>query len=290
MLAALNPARGQALMDRYVVIGNPIHHSRSPQIHAQFAEQTGQRLEYSRLLAPLDGFAATAQQFFDSGGAGANVTVPFKEDAARWVNRLDESARLAGAVNTIVKIGAERVGFNTDGTGLVRDLESNLGWSIAGKRVLLLGAGGAARGALLPLLNRAPSELVVANRTVARAEGLCAELADHFAGHFAGPAGPLRAQGFTTLSGGFDIIINATSAGLAGEVPDIPSEVVAGARCYDMVYGAATPFTRWAEQSGAARTADGLGMLVEQAAEAFWLWRGVQPQTGPVLTRLRGER
>lgn len=277
-------------MDRYVVIGNPIQHSRSPQIHAQFAEQTGQQMAYDRLLAPLDGFEATAQRFFDGGGSGANVTVPFKEDAARWVHRMDDSARLPGAVNTIVALGPERVGFNTDGIGLVRDLERNLGWSITGKRVLLLGAGGAARGAVLPLLSRAPAELVVANRTVTRAEGLCAELAKHLASHLGAAAGTLRAQGFTTLSGGFDIIINATSAGLAGGVPDIGGTVVVGARCYDMLYGAETPFTRWAKHAGAATTADGIGMLVEQAAEAFRLWRGVEPQTGPVLTRLRSER
>jgi len=309
-------------MDRYVVIGNPVQHSRSPQIHAEFARQTGQHLDYGRLLAPLDGFESTTREFFAAGGAGANVTVPFKEQAARWVDRLDASARLAGAVNTIVvtnavdanalkanalkanalkanavkanavkansDAGSARVGYNTDGIGLVRDLEINLGWPLMGQRILLLGAGGAARGALLPLLARAPARLVVANRTVSRAQDLCAEFAAHLAAlPAATPAETLEAQAFTTLSGGFDIIINATSAGLSGGVPEIARDVAAGARCYDMVYGATTPFTRWAEASGAMATADGMGMLVEQAAEAFWLWRGVRPETRPVLAQLR---
>jgi shikimate dehydrogenase len=299
-------------MDRYVVIGNPVQHSRSPQIHAEFARQTGQHLDYGRLLAPLDGFESTTREFFAAGGAGANVTVPFKEQAARWVDRLDASARLAGAANTIVVTNAvdanalkanpidanpvkantdacsARVGYNTDGIGLVRDLEINLGWPLMGQRILLLGAGGAARGALLPLLARAPARLVVANRTVSRAQALCAEFAAHLAAlPAATPAETLDAQAFTTLSGGFDIIINATSAGLSGGVPEIARDVAAGARCYDMVYGATTPFTRWAEASGAMATADGMGMLVEQAAEAFWLWRGVRPETRPVLAQLR---
>ncbi|MFM7119890.1 MAG: shikimate dehydrogenase [Gammaproteobacteria bacterium] len=281
-------------------------------MHAEFARQTGQHLDYGRLLAPLDGFESTTREFFAAGGAGANVTVPFKEQAARWVDRLDASARLAGAVNTIVvtnavdanalkadavkanpvkansDAGSARVGYNTDGIGLVRDLEINLGWPLMGQRILLLGAGGAARGALLPLLARAPARLVVANRTVSRAQGLCAEFAAHLAAlPAAAPAETLEAQAFTTLSGGFDIIINATSAGLSGGVPEIARDVAAGARCYDMVYGATTPFTRWAEASGAMATADGMGMLVEQAAEAFWLWRGVRPETRPVLAQLR---
>jgi len=264
------------MTDRYVVIGNPIAHSKSPRIHALFAAATGQDMSYEALLAPLDGFARTVREFAAAGGRGANVTVPFKEEACRLATRLSERARAAGAVNTLAFAGAEIHGDNTDGAGLVRDLKANLGVAIAGKRVLLLGAGGAARGAILPLLAERPAGLTVANRTVDKALALAAA--------FPGCTG----CGLDALAGReFDLVINATSAGLAGGVwPRLTLGWAPGALAYDMVYGRDTDFLRQATAAG-ARTADGLGMLVEQAAEAFCLWRGVRPATAPVLAALR---
>ncbi len=262
--------------DRYVVIGNPIAHSKSPRIHALFAASTGQDMRYEALLAPLDGFAATVREFVAAGGRGANVTVPFKEEAFRLSTRLSDRARAAGAVNTLTFTGAEILGDNTDGAGLVRDLRANLGVAIAGKRVLLLGAGGAARGVILPLLAEHPAELTVANRTVDKALAL--------ASAFPGCTG----CGLDALdSRVFDLVINATSAGLAGGVsPRLTFAYAPGALAYDMVYGQDTDFLRQAVAAGAT-TADGLGMLVEQAAEAFLVWRGLRPDTAPVLAALR---
>lgn len=268
------------MTDRYAVIGNPVEHSRSPQIHAAFALATGQDLHYARLLAPLDGFAATAREFFAAGARGANVTVPFKEEAWRLADELSPRARAAGAVNTLRAEGARLIGDNTDGAGLVRDLAQNLAVGLQGSRILLLGAGGAARGVLQPLLEARPAQLVIANRTLARAEELAAR-------H---PL--LRATAFGDLGGAqFDLVINATSASLAGEVPPLPPALFArGALAYDMMYGRGEmPFLAWARGAGAARRADGLGMLVEQAAEAFFVWRGVRPQTAAVLADLRRE-
>jgi shikimate dehydrogenase len=262
--------------DRYIVIGNPIAHSKSPRIHALFAAATGQDMSYEARLAPLDGFAATVREFVAAGGRGANVTVPFKEEAFRLATRLSERARAAGAVNTLSFDGAETLGDNTDGAGLVRDLKANLGAALAGKRVLLLGAGGAARGVILPLLAERPAELQIANRTADKALAL--------ARAFAGCAG----CGLEALAGReFDVVINATSAGLsAGVWPRLTFAYAPDALAYDMVYGRDTDFLRQASAAG-IRTADGLGMLVEQAAEAFLVWRGVRPDTARVLAELR---
>lgn len=269
------------MTDRYGVFGNPIGHSKSPLIHRLFAAQTGQQLSYEPLLAPLDDFPGFARDFFVEG-RGANVTVPFKEQAYRLADSLSVRAQRAGAVNTLMKLAdGSLLGDNTDGAGLVRDLTVNAGLTLAGQRILLLGAGGAVRGALEPLLAERPAALVIANRTVAKAEQLAHEFAD---------LGPVLASGFDWLDEPVDLIINGTSASLAGELPPIaPSLIQAGhTQCYDMMYGKElTAFNRWAAQHGAARTLDGLGMLVEQAAEAFYLWRGVRPQSAPVLAQLR---
>ena len=271
-------------MDRYAVIGNPIAHSKSPQIHAAFARQTGQELSYEALLAPVDGFAQTVADFRARGGLGLNVTVPFKLEAFALAEHHTARAQAAGAVNTLA-FGADGVlGDNTDGAGLVRDLTANLDFALAGRRILLLGAGGATRGVLLPLLDSRPARLTIANRTVAKAEALAAL--------FAARAGDtaLDACGFDALAGRrFDLVINATAASLADELPPLPPGLYAeGALAYDMMYARApTRFMRAALADGAARVADGLGMLVEQAAESFTLWRGVRPDSAPVLAELR---
>lgn len=270
-------------MDRYAVIGNPIAHSKSPQIHAAFARQTGEALSYEALLGPLDGFAATVAAFRAAGGRGMNVTVPFKLEAHALADRLTPRAAAAGAVNTLA-FGDDILGDNTDGAGLVRDITANLGCAIAGRRVLLLGAGGAARGALLPLLAAAPAALTIANRTEAKA----ADLAAGFRAQQ--PDAALDACGFAALAGRrFDLVINATAASLADQAPPLPPGLYAdGALAYDMMYGRGdTPFLAAARADGAARLADGLGMLVEQAAESFLLWRGLRPDTAPVLADLR---
>lgn len=279
------------MTDRYAVVGNPVGHSLSPRIHAAFAAATGEDLVYEKLLAPVDGFADTVSRFFQSGGRGVNVTVPFKEEAFRWVDRLDRAARLAGAVNTIVTRPDGFHGHNTDGAGLVRDLAMGCGVGLAGARILLLGAGGAARGALHPLLEAAPESLTVANRTPARADDLAA-VARRSAGSVS-----VRSAGLADLAGRFDVVINATSAGLTGQEQPaaVNAGAVAGAFCYDMIYAAgpdpaATPFCRWAAAHGARQVRDGLGMLVQQAALAFELWRGVVPPVSPVLELLRGRR
>lgn len=270
-------------MDRYAVIGHPVEHSLSPAIHARFAQQTGEALEYGRIDAPGDGFATAAARFFDEGGCGLNVTVPFKAEAGIWCTRASARARRAGAVNTLTATADGAVeGDNTDGVGLVRDLTDNLGLSLAGARVLLVGAGGAARGVLEPLLAAGPATLVIANRTPARAQELAAAFA---------PDGPVTGGGFDLLddAGTFDLIINASAASLGGELPPLHAGLVgAGATVYDTMYGAAAaPFLDWGRRAGAASAVDGLGMLVEQAAESFRIWRGVAPRTAPVLAALR---
>lgn len=267
---------------RYCVFGNPVGHSKSPRIHALFAVQTGEPVRYEARLAPRDGFADSVTAFIDEGGRGANVTVPFKEEAFRLCTALSERARLAGAVNTLSFADGRILGDNTDGAGLVRDLVSNLNQPLAGRRILLLGAGGAARGALGPLLDAKPAALVIANRSATRAD----DLAQAFSAH-----GPVRACRYAELAGtGFDVVINATSASLGGEVPPLPEGVFsATALAYDMMYAKDdTAFLAHARRRGVPRLADGLGMLVEQAAEAFFVWRGVRPQTAPVLAALRG--
>ncbi len=268
-------------MDRYVVFGNPIGHSKSPMIHRLFAEQTGQVLDYSTLLAPLDDFAGCATAFFHEG-RGANVTVPFKEDAYRLANSLTARAHRAGAVNTLSKLAdGSLLGDNTDGAGLVRDLTVNAGVPLDGQRILLLGAGGAVRGALEPLLAQRPASVVIANRTVEKAELLAELFAD---------LGPVSASGFDWLQEPVDLIINATSASLSGDLPPIAGSLIEPGHtvCYDMMYAKEpTAFCRWASEQGARISMDGLGMLAEQAAEAFYLWRGVRPDTAPVLAELR---
>ena len=268
-----------ATIDRYVVIGNPIDHSKSPQIHAMFAAQTGQSLLYERCAAPLGAFADATRALIAAGVRGANVTVPFKLDAFALSTMVSDRARAAGAVNTLLFSEGEICGDNTDGVGLVTDIICNAQTGLQGKRILLLGAGGAARGAVLPLLEQQPSQLVIANRSIGKAVELVHKFsADH----------TLIATPFTELEGGFDIIINATAASLSESLPPIRRTVfLPGSLAYDMMY-AATPtiFLRFAAQHGAT-TRDGLGMLVEQAAEAFFLWRGVRPQTEIVLKRLR---
>lgn len=270
------------MTDRYCVIGNPIAHSKSPLIHAQYAAQTGQQLEYERCLAPLDGFEATLLRLIAEGYRGANVTVPFKLDAARLATRLTPRAQAAGAVNTLVFAAGEIVGDNTDGAGLVADIVKNAGVALAGKRMLLLGAGGAARGVVLPLLEHRPAQLVIANRTVATAEALVAQFSA-LAGE-----GVLSACGFERIEGSYDIVINATSASMSAELPPIPANVFQpGALALDMMYGREpTVFLRFAADNGAIAR-DGLGMLVEQAAEAFQAWRGVRPNTTELLDQLR---
>ncbi len=270
-------------MDRYAVFGNPIAHSKSPFIHARFAAQTGQAMQYEALLAPLDGFAGAVEAFRQGGGRGANVTVPFKLEAHAMADRLSERARAAGAANTLIFGDGFVMADNTDGVGLMRDL-AWLGCPVEGRRVLLLGAGGAARGAVLPLCEAGPAELVIANRTADKAHAL--------AGIFTSALPAIRACGFEALVGGaFDVVINATAASLSNAAPTLPTGVYAeGAFAYDMMYGRdESAFMRLAREQGAARCVDGLGMLVEQAAESFFLWRGVRPDTAPVREFLRAQ-
>ncbi len=271
------------MTDQYAVFGNPIKHSRSPQIHRAFAEQTGQDINYVSTLVETDQFQSAASRFFKSGGKGLNVTVPFKQDAFTFADELSERARRAGAVNTLIHQDDGKIlGDNTDGVGLVRDIASNLGWAIEGKKVLLVGAGGAVMGVLEPLLQQHPALIVIANRTVSKAQKLAREFAD---------LGNIKGCGFDELaeSGHFDLIINGTSASLAGEIAPLPNSVLtAKTQGYDMMYAAEpTPFMRWMNEHGAQQTADGLGMLVEQAAEAFTLWRGVRPETAAVIQSIR---
>jgi shikimate dehydrogenase len=264
--------------DRYCVIGNPIAHSKSPLIHAAFAAQTGQDLTYDRELAPLDGFDMHVRSLIAAGVRGANVTVPFKLDAARLATQLSARAQAAGAVNTLSFIEGAIVGDNTDGPGLVADIVHNAGVDLTGKRVLLLGAGGAARGVVLPLLEAGAAGIVVANRTRATADALVATFAD----------ARVTACEYADVAGVFDVVVNATSASLAGSLPPVPARAFgAGTLALDMMYAAQpTPFMDFAAGHG-AQVRDGLGMLVEQAAEAFALWRGVRPETAAVLAQLR---
>jgi shikimate dehydrogenase len=270
------------MTDRYAVVGNPVAHSLSPQIHTAFACQTGTDLEYTRLLAPLDGFAGCIRDFSAQGGCGVNVTLPFKLEAWRIATRRSERAEQAEAVNTLRFDGDEIFGDNTDGAGLTHDIETNCGYAIGGRRVLLLGAGGAARGVILPLIECKPVALVIVNRNVGKAQAL----AQHFS-HW----GNCTARGYDDLApDAFDLVINATSASVAGELPPLPAGVFApAALAYDMMYGGkAEPFLQFVRTLGAERVVDGLGMLVEQAAESFFVWRGVRPRTVPVITMMRG--
>lgn len=272
------------MTDRYAVIGNPIEQSKSPLIHMAFAQVTGQDIEYTKVLGPLGGFAAAVDAFRAAGGRGMNVTAPFKLDAFAYATDLAPSAQMAGAVNAMKFEGGKVYAENFDGVGLVRDVVHNLGCPLRGKRVLVLGAGGATRGALLPLLAEQPAELVIVNRTVAKAEELAALGRQHHGGQ-----APVQGVGYDQLQGRqFDVVFNATSASLTAELPPLPASVfAAGALAYELAYGKGlTPFLRLAQQAGVTRLADGVGMLAEQAAEAFAWWRGVRPDTQGVIREL----
>ena len=267
------------MTDHYAVIGNPIAHSKSPQIHAMFAQQTGQDISYEAILAPLDDFAAVVGQLRKAGYKGCNITVPFKFAACHVTTQLTSRAQAAYTVNTIKFDGTSVIGDNTDGAGLICDIEVNLRFSLKERRVLLLGAGGAAYGIVLPLLE-AGAKLSVVNRTLAKAQQLGAAFS---------AKGQLEVYSYPELNGqSFDCIINATSSGLSGEMPPLPPGIFSdGALGYDMMYGQETPFMKFARMQGAQTVADGLGMLVEQAAESFDLWRGVRPRTATVIAALR---
>ena len=264
------------MRERYAVVGNPVAHSKSPQIHAEFARATGQDLEYGRIEAPLDGFERTVEEFRRQAGKGLNVTVPFKEAAFRYCRKASRRAQAAQVVNTLVFSASEVFGDTTDGIGLVADLTRNIGFDLSGKKLLLMGAGGAAQGVVQALLDAGVSRLLIVNRTVSRARSLASRHG-------------VEACGYDELHGqSFDIVVNATSAGLANEAPSLPdSAFKPGTLAYDMVYGRDTPFLAQARAAG-ARALDGLGMLVEQAAESFFVWRGVRPDTRPILAGLRG--
>ncbi|MEO8346889.1 MAG: shikimate dehydrogenase [Betaproteobacteria bacterium] len=269
-------------MDKYAVIGNPVAHSRSPQIHEAFARATGQGLTYERVLAPLDGFVPTVAAFANSGGQGLNVTVPFKLEAFALTATRSTRAQLAGAVNTLKRVDGDWHGDNTDGPGIVRDITRNLGFALAARDILVLGAGGASRGIMSSVLAEGPRSLAISNRTFAKATAI----AELFA-----PYGPICAVSPDALAGrSFDIVINATSAGQSDlSPPPWPASIMAsGAFAYDLIYAdTPTPFRCWAKANGSTRTADGLGMLVEQAAESFFIWRGVRPDTAPIFSLLR---
>lgn len=263
---------------RYAVFGNPIAHSKSPQIHQQFATQEQAQIEYERILAETNAFAETVGRFFAQGGLGANVTVPFKTEAYQWVDERSERAETAGAVNTIVRLPDGRFrGDNTDGIGMVNDIVQAQGVALAGKKVLLIGAGGAVRGVLQPLLAEQPAEVVIANRSPEKAHELAAQFG-------------VKALDLAALPPQhFDIVINGTSGGLSGEVPAVAAEVLAACElAYDMVYGrAAEPFLNFAREAGAKRVSDGLGMLVGQAAAAYQIWRGFSPDIAAVTRYMR---
>jgi len=270
------------MTDQYAVIGNPIAHSKSPRIHAAFAYQTQQDIHYDRLLVDIGCLKQAVADFQQQGGKGLNITVPFKNDAFDIADSLTERAKLAGAVNTLVlNDDGSLHADNTDGIGLVRDLTINHGFNLKGTRLLLLGAGGAVQGVLLPLLQQQPLEIVIANRTVAKAEALCEKFSSY---------GKVSACSFESLAGqSFDGIINGTAASLQGDVPLLPDSILnQDAWCYDLMYSTEpTAFVVWGNEHGAKKSVDGLGMLVEQAAESFKLWRGVQPETAPVIKLLR---
>ena len=271
-------------VDLYAVMGNPIAHSKSPLIHSMFASQTGQRLHYNAKLVPADGFEEAVEHFYqeEGGGHGLSITVPFKEQAWECAQHRTSRAEKAGAVNTLwLSNDGVLHGDTTDGLGLVQDLTVNNKVSLENARILILGAGGAVRGVLEPILEQKPAELVIANRTVSKAEAL-AELF---------PGKPVSGCGFADIAGRFDLIINGTSASLQGDLPPLPESIVDNNTvCYDMMYAKETTvFNQWGLTHGARLAIDGLGMLVEQAAEQFAIWRGVRPDTTPVLDLLRQE-
>jgi shikimate dehydrogenase len=272
------------MTDRYAVIGNPIAHSKSPLIHAEFARQTGQDISYTAILATREGFVSAVGDFIGQGGKGMNVTVPFKEQAWKYLaTDIAPRAASARAVNTLIFKDGKIIGDNTDGAGLLRDIESNLGFPVAGRQVLLMGAGGAACGVLPVLLSRNPAALTIVNRNIDKAR----ELQERFTA-----SGNPSVTDYPGLSDSqFDLVINATSSSMNDVLPPLPKGIfAAGALAYDLMYGKGlTPFLKFAQSQGAAKLADGLGMLVEQAAESFLIWRGVRPDTRPVIAMLRGE-
>jgi shikimate dehydrogenase len=269
-------------IDTYAVFGNPIKHSKSPDIHEQFARQTEQVLQYHKILVEIDKFSAEVKNFREQGGKGLNITVPFKQQAWALCDNRSERAEQAEAVNTIFFDAEGKIcGDNTDGIGMVRDMTENHQVDLAHKNILILGAGGAVRGVILPLLQQQPNKLRIANRTLSKAEALVKLF----------NAPEMAACAYTALAGQqFDVIINATSAGLHGELPPVPDDILTpGGLVYDMVYAnEATAFVRWGREHDAGVAVDGLGMLVEQAAEAFYIWRGTMPDTAPVIASLRG--
>ena len=269
------------MTDLYAVFGNPINHSKSPAIHRHFAEQTHQDMQYNKQLVNEGEFIRCAQDFFAQGGKGLNITVPFKMDAYGFAQKLTARAERAGAVNTLALLSDGTIlGDNTDGIGMLHDMH-NLGWELEGKRILILGAGGAVRGVLQPLLEEHPAQIIIANRTLSKAEELARQFQD---------LGNVQARSFEQLAGeSFNLVINGTSASLQGEIPPLPDNLFAvNAYCYDMMYSAElTVFLQWAKEKGASQLADGLGMLVGQAAEAFYLWRHIRPEVVPVITSLR---
>jgi shikimate dehydrogenase len=266
-------------MDQYCVFGNPIEQSRSPFIHQEFAKQMQQTITYHKQYVELDNFPQAVNHFMSIGGKGANVTVPFKEQALQLCDQLSVAAKKAGAVNTLTFINGKIIGDNTDGLGLVQDLFRNQ-LTLQGSRILLLGAGGAAKGVLLPLLNENPTAIVIANRTINKAKQLCYQYNDE----------RLHAYGFNEIpQQSFDLIINATSASLRGKYPVIPPQLIqANTVCYDMVYSKQlTPFLQWAKANGSETVVDGVGMLVAQAAASFNIWRHCLPQTAAVINKLK---
>jgi len=266
-------------MNKYAVIGNPIHHSLSPTIHSQFAKQIGLSISYEKILAPLDGFTVTVKNFVSAGALGFNITVPFKVEAYDLVDECTSNANIASSVNTIKVESGSLYGENTDGIGLVNDLCNNLQQLIKGKDILILGAGGTTQGILLPLLECQPERILVANRTKVKSLKLARKYSKY---------GKVCGFGLDQIKAKpVDIIINATSASLDGKMPEIPSGVAAGALCYDLMYGRQTPFMQWGRENSALEVTDGLGMLVEQAASAFAFWHGFTPETKQVIKSLR---
>lgn len=268
------------MTDQYAVIGNPIEHSKSPQIHMLFARQTGQDMHYDKILG--ESFVNDVRHFFDAGGKGLNVTVPFKQQAYDFADELSDRAKTAEAVNTLILLDNGKIrGDNTDGVGLVTDLCCNNLFNFAGAKILLLGAGGASKGVIRPLLEQLPLQIIIANRTASKAIDLAQQVK---------ALGPVVGMGLDHLAGHqFDLIINGTAAGLTGELPDIPEDCLAdGGWTYDMMYASEpTAFVKWGQSHNAGKALDGLGMLVEQAAESFFLWRGVRPETSQVIAALR---
>ena len=272
-------------MDRYCVVGNPIEHSLSPQIHQAFAAETGEVMTYEKVRVEQTGFADFLKDFVDSGGKGLNITVPFKVEAFNAAKQLNELAEIANAVNTLSIEGEDITGFNTDGLGFIRDLSHRHGFQLAGKSVLILGAGGACRGIMEPLLRTNPAKVTIANRTLANAQALCELFSDRRA--YDSPSCVDLSELAETDAGTYDLVVNSTSLGLLADGITLPANLVKRAFCYDMSYGDKAAFARWAKNHGALISVDGLGMLVEQAAESFNIWRKVMPSTDEIYQSLR---